>query len=307
MMQKRHKIAIMEYQRITLRIPADLHQELMDAADKNSMSMNAAIIARLRATRNLPANETVPADSQPLTAEDVRGLALKVVQEELVLDKEDYDYPQAVKLIQHGAPIPMLRSLLNINRQTIVAIRNEHNIPPPTPSLSTGISVEEVERIYQEWEILGQPSDADGFLQLYEATGQPLSLLWHFTREWRRPTQGELLAIKAMERRNRRILVNQFCALLVCLLKHKYQISHSIKASQRTRIANQREDEIQRSFGEAYPLAVREIVEEFDLPKNLFPTECPWIFEQVISQDFWSEPITTPDERSEKEKGKGEK
>lgn len=135
MMQKRHKIAVMEYQRITLRIPADLHQELMDAADKNSMSMNAAIIARLRATRNLPANETAPADSQPLTAEDVRSLALKVVQEELVLDKEDYDYPQAVKLIQHGASIPMLRSLLHINRQTIVAIRNEHNIPPPLPLL----------------------------------------------------------------------------------------------------------------------------------------------------------------------------
>lgn len=64
----------MEYQRITLRIPADLHQELMDAADKNSMSMNAVIIARLRLASNLPSGEDAP-----LTAAQVREL----IREEL--------------------------------------------------------------------------------------------------------------------------------------------------------------------------------------------------------------------------------
>lgn len=40
----------MEYlsQRITLRIPADLHQELLKAAEEKGSSMNAEIISRLR-------------------------------------------------------------------------------------------------------------------------------------------------------------------------------------------------------------------------------------------------------------------
>jgi len=77
----------MEYQRITLRIPTDLHQELMEAAEENSRSMNAEIIAMLRVARNLPANEATPADSQSLAIEEVRRyaaeVALEVVKEEL--------------------------------------------------------------------------------------------------------------------------------------------------------------------------------------------------------------------------------
>ena len=64
----------MEYTRITFRIPVDLHQELMEASEENSRSMNAEIIARLRLARDLPANE-----EQPLTAEDVR----RIVSEDL--------------------------------------------------------------------------------------------------------------------------------------------------------------------------------------------------------------------------------
>lgn len=74
---KRHKIAVMEYQRITLRIPADLHQELMDVAEDKSMSMNAVVIARLRLAGGLPIE-----DGQLLTdaqLEQVREL----IQEEL--------------------------------------------------------------------------------------------------------------------------------------------------------------------------------------------------------------------------------
>ena len=55
----------------------------METAEENSRSMNAEIIARLRATRNLPANEATPADSQSLTVEDMRRVALEVVREEL--------------------------------------------------------------------------------------------------------------------------------------------------------------------------------------------------------------------------------
>ena len=64
----------MEYTRITFRIPADLHQELSESAEKNSRSMNAEIIARLRVAGSSPAGEV-----QPLTGEDVR----RIIQEEL--------------------------------------------------------------------------------------------------------------------------------------------------------------------------------------------------------------------------------
>jgi hypothetical protein len=56
----------MEYTRITFRIPLDLHQELMEASEENSRSMNAEIIARLRLASRLPAD-----DERPLTRSDI--------------------------------------------------------------------------------------------------------------------------------------------------------------------------------------------------------------------------------------------
>ena len=64
----------MEYTRITFRIPADLHQELTEAAEMNSRSMNAEIIARLRFASVLPSGE-----EHPLSGEEVR----RIVREEL--------------------------------------------------------------------------------------------------------------------------------------------------------------------------------------------------------------------------------
>jgi hypothetical protein len=64
----------MEYTRITFRIPVDLHQELMEASEENSRSMNAEIIARLRLAHSLPAGE-----ESPLTAAQVR----QIISEEL--------------------------------------------------------------------------------------------------------------------------------------------------------------------------------------------------------------------------------
>ena len=74
---KRHKIAVMEYQRITLRIPADLHQELMEVAEEKSMSMNAVVIARLRLAGGLPID-----DGQVLTPAQLEQVR-EVIQEEL--------------------------------------------------------------------------------------------------------------------------------------------------------------------------------------------------------------------------------
>ena len=64
----------MEYTRITFRIPVDLHQELMEASEENSRSMNAEIIARLRLAHSLPTGE-----EPPLTAAQVR----QIISEEL--------------------------------------------------------------------------------------------------------------------------------------------------------------------------------------------------------------------------------
>ena len=54
----------MEYTRITFRIPTDLHQELMQAAEENSRSMNAEIIARLRIASGIPTLQNTPQDEE---------------------------------------------------------------------------------------------------------------------------------------------------------------------------------------------------------------------------------------------------
>ena len=68
----------MEYQRITLRIPTDLHQDLMQLAEEKSMSMNAVVLARLRLAANLPIDD-VQGLLTPAQIEQVREL----IQEEL--------------------------------------------------------------------------------------------------------------------------------------------------------------------------------------------------------------------------------
>jgi hypothetical protein len=68
----------MEYQRITLRIPTDLHQDLMQLAEEKSMSMNAVVLARLRLAANLPIDDAQGLLT-PAQIEQVREL----IQEEL--------------------------------------------------------------------------------------------------------------------------------------------------------------------------------------------------------------------------------
>lgn len=68
----------MEYlsQRITLRIPADLHQDLLKAAEENGSSMNAEIIARLRSPRKMSEIESIL-----LTEEKLKKLMHEVLLE----------------------------------------------------------------------------------------------------------------------------------------------------------------------------------------------------------------------------------
>ena len=75
---KRHKIAVMEYQRITLRIPTDLHKQLIEKSEQKSRSMNAEIIARLIDSLSVP--DDVPT---PTNDEHIRRIASEIVKEEL--------------------------------------------------------------------------------------------------------------------------------------------------------------------------------------------------------------------------------
>ena len=68
----------MEYQRITLRIPTDLHKQLMEKSKQKSRSMNAEIIARLIDSLNLPDDELAPSND-----EHIRRIASEVLKEEL--------------------------------------------------------------------------------------------------------------------------------------------------------------------------------------------------------------------------------
>lgn len=70
----------MEYTRITLRIPVDLHDAITETAQQASRSINAEIIALLRTAQNLQHSPSLEAlEERPITREEVR----QIVREEL--------------------------------------------------------------------------------------------------------------------------------------------------------------------------------------------------------------------------------
>lgn len=73
----------MEYQRITLRIPVDLHQQLMEKSEQKSRSMNAEIIARLLASLSETESEPTANSAASNDDEHIRRVAMEVVRQEL--------------------------------------------------------------------------------------------------------------------------------------------------------------------------------------------------------------------------------
>ena len=63
----------MDYQRITLRIPTDLHKKIMELAEKSSKSMNAEVIARLQNSIE---------DSNNFDESKIKDLLREVIREE---------------------------------------------------------------------------------------------------------------------------------------------------------------------------------------------------------------------------------
>lgn len=69
----------MDYQRITLRIPTELHKALSELAKENSKSMNAEIINRLQGSLKPHSHD----DSQDFLLEKVYCNVRSIIREEL--------------------------------------------------------------------------------------------------------------------------------------------------------------------------------------------------------------------------------
>lgn len=105
--------------------------------------------------------------------------------------------------------------------------------------------------------------------------------------------------IESMGKTEKRELVSRLTVLLLHLLKWQYQPLLQ-GASWRTTIRNQRMDiadhmadnpslkaQISEAMTRAYRKAVGEAELETGLPESTFPGACPWLFEQIVTADFW--------------------
>ncbi|MGM3162962.1 DUF29 domain-containing protein [Dickeya undicola] len=107
--------------------------------------------------------------------------------------------------------------------------------------------------------------------------------------------------IEAMGRSERRELESRLQVLFMHLLKWEYQPSHRGKSWQLT-IEEQRrkamrvlsenpslKSRLQDIIADAYGDAVIGAERETGLNRGLFPTNCPWSFEQAVNPDFYPE------------------
>ncbi|TDP44575.1 DUF29 domain-containing protein [Zavarzinia compransoris] len=105
--------------------------------------------------------------------------------------------------------------------------------------------------------------------------------------------------IESMGKTEKRELVSRLAVLLLHLLKWRYQ-PECRSASWEATIEVQRRDlavhlkdnpslkaKVPEAVDYAYGNARIEAAAETGLPKPTFPEECPWSFDQAISEDFW--------------------
>ena len=107
--------------------------------------------------------------------------------------------------------------------------------------------------------------------------------------------------IESMGKTEKRELVSRLVVLLLHLLKWSFQPERHGSSWEAT-IRNQRLDVTDHladnpslkalladAVAAAYQRARNSAAAETDLPKRIFPTECPWAFEQFMAEDFWPE------------------
>jgi uncharacterized membrane-anchored protein YjiN (DUF445 family) len=105
--------------------------------------------------------------------------------------------------------------------------------------------------------------------------------------------------IETMGKTEKRELVSRLTVLLLHLLKWQYQPNRR-GSSWETSIANTRDDlvdhladnpslraQLNTTIAAAYRRAHREAVNETGLEKSIFPSACPWSFEQMMDENFW--------------------
>ncbi|MDD5394329.1 MAG: STY4526/YPO1902 family pathogenicity island replication protein [Thiothrix sp.] len=92
------------------------------------------------------------------------------------------------QLIQGGASLSMLKTLLGISSQTFSDIRKAlgmdgtANTSPPMDELGAA-------NLYREWEMIGKPVTVEGFLHLHQTSGQPYRVLWGLVQDWQHAIQ----------------------------------------------------------------------------------------------------------------------
>lgn len=89
----------------------------------------------------------------------------------------------ASQLVAAGANFAAARALLGINRAEFEYLRKGQDLPDLPARKAVGDA--ESTRIYRQWETLGKPADAEGFLSLHAQSGQPIYVLWGLVQDWR--------------------------------------------------------------------------------------------------------------------------
>jgi len=107
--------------------------------------------------------------------------------------------------------------------------------------------------------------------------------------------------IESMGRSEQRALESRLDVLLTHLLKWQYQPTLRGKSwqltirEQRKRIANHLRKNpslkslVPETYEEAYDYAVLRAAKETGMDESVFPTQCPWTFDQVMNGDFLPE------------------
>ena len=107
--------------------------------------------------------------------------------------------------------------------------------------------------------------------------------------------------IESMGKSEKRELVNRLSVLLMHLLKWQFQPSTRGTSwrltieEQRDRLADHLADNpslkatLHASIASGYRLAVLGAARETGLDRSIFPTACPWSFDQMMAEDFWPE------------------
>ena len=105
--------------------------------------------------------------------------------------------------------------------------------------------------------------------------------------------------LESMAKRDKRELLSRLKVLLMHLLKWQFQAEIRSKSWKMT-INEQREQvhlilvdspslkhQLTEKLDDAYRLALRAAIEETGLPKNVFPSNCPYSLEQTLDDDFY--------------------